>query len=76
MEKHNINELINIAKKSSTKKVIQKVIPASKIEKEEVQFSFYIEKSLLKKVKLRALELDISIKSFINNAIENNLTEK
>lgn len=75
MKKPNINELINIAKKSSTKKVIQKVVPTSKIEKEEVQFSFYIDKALLKRVKLKALEMDVSIKKFINNAIKNNLNK-
>ncbi len=35
----------------------------------EIQFSFYIEKGLLKKLKLKALQEETSIKHLINEAI-------
>lgn len=73
MEKQNINELINKAKASNQTKTIQKVVPVSVKETEEVQFSFYIEKELLKKLKLKALQEETSIKQLINEAITNSL---
>ena len=50
MEKQNMNELINKAKSSNQSKTIQKIVPITTKETEEIQFSFYIEKSLLKKL--------------------------
>ena len=49
MEKQNINDLINKAKSSNQQKAIQKIVPIVTKEIEEVQFSFYIDKELLKK---------------------------
>ena len=73
MEKQNINELINKAKSSNQSKTIQKIVPITTKETEEIQFSFYIEKSLLKKLKLKAIQEDTSMKQLVNNAIKNAL---
>ena len=73
MEKQNINELINKAKSSNQNKTIQKIVPIVTKEIEEIQFSFYIEKSLLKKLKLTAIQKDTSMKQLVNNAIKDSL---
>lgn len=70
MEKQNISDLINKVKSNGQNKTTQKVVPIPK-KKDNVQFSFYIEKSLLKKLKQKALNNDVSIKRIIVNAIEN-----
>ncbi|OCK44204.1 hypothetical protein BA195_05840 [Tenacibaculum soleae] len=71
MEKQNFNDLINKAKANNQVKTIQKVVPIPVKETEEVQFSFYLDKNLLKKIKQRALNEDKSIKYIINKALEN-----
>ncbi|QWX83574.1 hypothetical protein H0I23_14110 [Cellulophaga sp. HaHaR_3_176] len=73
MEKQNINELISKAKSSGKKKTIQKIVPVISKRVGEVQFSFYIEKELLKKLKLKAIQEDTSMKQLVNNAINNAL---
>ena len=73
MEKQNMNELINKAKSSNQNKTIQKIVPIVTKEIEEIQFSFYIEKSLLKKLKLTAIQKDTSMKQLVNNAIKDSL---
>lgn len=73
MEKQNLTDLINKAKKSKATKTIQKVVPVTTKENEEVQFSFYLDKNLLKKIKHQALNEDESIKNIINRALENYL---
>lgn len=70
MEKQNINDLINKAKSSNQQKTIQKIVPVSSNNTEEVQFSFYIEKELLKKLKLKSLNEETSMKQLVNNAIK------
>ena len=70
MEKQNINDLINKAKSSNQQKAIQKIVPIVIKEIEEVQFSFYIEKELLKKLKLKALQEDTSMKQIVNEALK------
>lgn len=70
MEKQSINELISKAKASGQSKTVQKVIPVKSSQNEEVQFSFYLSKQLLKKVKLKALKEDEKIKTIINKALE------
>ena len=70
MENQNINDLINKAKSSNQQKAIQKIVPVIAKEIEEVQFSFYIEKELLKKIKLKALQEDTSMKQLVNDAIK------
>ena len=73
MEKQNINELINKAKSSNQRRTIQKIVPVTTKEVEEIQFSFYIEKELLKKLKLKAVQQETSIKQLVNNAIKKSL---
>ncbi|WP_282073965.1 hypothetical protein [Polaribacter atrinae] len=73
MEKQNLNELINKAKSSNQSKTIQKIVPVIKKEIEEIQFSFYMEKELLKKLKLKAIQEDTSMKQLVNSAINNYL---
>ena len=73
MEKQNMNELINKAKSSNQNKTIQKIVPITTKGIEEIQFSFYIEKSLLKKLKLNAITENTSMKQLVNNAIKSYL---
>lgn len=68
-----MNDLINKVKSNNQQNQIQKIVPVSKKETEEVQFSFYIEKELYKKLKLKAFEKDITMKEFLHNAIRNSL---
>lgn len=73
MEKQNFTDLINKVKTSKATKAIQKVVPVTIKENEEVQFSFYLNKNLLKRIKQLALNEDESIKNIINKALENYL---
>lgn len=73
MEKQNLNELINKAKSSNQQKTIQKIVPIAAKGIQEIQFSFYLEKELLKKLKLKALQDDTSMKQIVNTAIKNYL---
>ena len=68
MEKPDINSLINKVKASVNVKTIQKIVPV-KNKVNEVQFSFYIEKRLLKKLKLQALKNDCSYKKIVTVAL-------
>ncbi|WP_272023612.1 hypothetical protein [Olleya namhaensis] len=70
MEKQNINDLINKAKANNQPKTIQKVTPIEIKENNEVQFSFYLSKTLLKHLKQKALNEEKSIKNIINKALE------
>ena len=70
MEKQNFKDLINKAKASDQIKIIQKVVPVTSKEIDETQFSFYIDKKLLKKLKQKALNNDESIKNTITFAIK------
>ena len=74
MEKQNMNELINKAKSSSQSRTIQKIVPITTKGIEEIQFSFYMEKELLKKLKLKAVQEETSLKQLVNNAINSYLT--
>lgn len=69
MEKQSFNDLISKAKAKNQKKTIQKVTPITTKTTEEVQFSFYLEKTLLKQLKQRALDDNESIKNTINKAL-------
>lgn len=73
MAKEEINSLIDDVMASNQKKAIQRVVPVKEKTNSEVQFSFYLEKELLKKIKLHALQEEESIKSIINKALENYL---
>ena len=73
MKKENINDLISKVKANNKPKTIQKVIPAKKNNKvEETQFSFYIEISLLNRIKQIALEKNQSIKHTITQVLVSN----
>ncbi|WFO15834.1 hypothetical protein M601_019240 [Cellulophaga baltica 4] len=74
MEKEKFSSLIDQVKSVRPKEVQQKVIPnkTSKLEN-ETQFSFYIDKKLLKRLKMTALEQDKSVKDYINESILKNL---
>ncbi len=73
MEKHNLNDLINKAKANNQNKTIQKVTPIKKDFEDEIQFSFYLSKDLLKQMKQKALDDNESIKSIINYALKSYL---
>jgi len=53
---------------SSPRKPLQKVTPL-KQEKDETQFSFWIDSNVLKQLKMRAIEEGTSIKYIINKSI-------
>ncbi|PCH78084.1 MAG: hypothetical protein COB98_01615 [Flavobacteriaceae bacterium] len=69
MEKEAFNKLINKAKKSIKPRSFQQVSLVKKKITTEIQFSFYIEKSVLKKLKIKAIEQSVSLKHLINTAI-------
>lgn len=73
MESESMNDLINKVKSNNHQNKIQKIVPVSIKEIEEVQFSFYIEKELYKKLKLKAFQDEISMKEIVNNALRNSL---
>ena len=69
MKSENINDLINQVKSNNEQNIIQKIVPISKKEIEEIQFSFYIEKELYKKLKLKAINQEMSMKEIVNEAL-------
>ena len=69
MKSENINDLINQVKSNNEQNIIQKIVPISKKEIEEIQFSFYIEKELYKKLKLKAINQEKSMKEIVNEAL-------
>ncbi|SHG41305.1 hypothetical protein SAMN05444396_11181 [Flavobacterium segetis] len=74
MEKQSMNDLINKAKSNTQQKTIQKIVPISEKEIEEIQFSFYLERELLKKLKMKAATEETSMKQIVNDAIKAFLT--
>ena len=73
MESESMNDLINKVKSKNQQSTIQKIVPVTNKKIEEVQFSFYVEKELYKRLKLKAFQNEISIKEIVNNAIRNSL---
>ena len=69
MKSDNINDLINKVKSNNVQNKIHKIVPVSIKEIEEIQFSFYIEKDLYKKLKLKAINEEISMKEIMNEAL-------
>lgn len=69
MKSENINDLINKVKTKNEQNIIQKIVPISNKEIEEIQFSFYIEKELYKKLKLKAINQEMSMKEIVNEAL-------
>ena len=74
MESESMNDLINKVKSNNQQNQIQKVVPVLSKEIEEVQFSFYIEKEIYKKLKLKAFQEDTSMKQLVNDALKESLT--
>lgn len=70
MEKENISDMISKVMFNNQPKIIQKVIPIKNNDSNEVQFSFYLTKQLLKQIKQRALDENQSIKYIINEALD------
>ncbi|SHK64153.1 hypothetical protein SAMN04488007_3484 [Maribacter aquivivus] len=75
MSKNEFYSLIAKAQASKPNTSIQKVVPEISITKNEKQFSFYIDKTILRKLKTKALEEDRSVKSIINESIHNYLNQ-
>lgn len=69
MKLENINDLINQVKSNNEKNIIQKIVPVFNKDIEEIQFSFYIEKELYKKLKLKAINEEMSMKEIMNEAL-------
>lgn len=69
MKSDNINDLINKVKSNNEQSKIQKIVPVSIKEIEEIQFSFYIEKELYKKLKLKSINDEMSMKEIMNEAL-------
>ena len=76
MKKDNFQNLINLAKEQNQPKALQKVVPVKVSSSDEIQFSFYIEKSLLKKIKQTSINDETSIKKIINSALIEYLEKK
>jgi len=70
MEKEELSEWMNRIKERKPPAVKQKVVPVL-IEnfKDEVQLSCYVDKGLMKSLKLQALKEDETIKNIINKSI-------
>ena len=76
MKKDNFQNLINLAKEQNQPRALQKVVPVKVSSSDEIQFSFYIEKSLLKKIKQTSINDETSIKKIINSALIEYLEKK
>ncbi|CAZ96853.1 hypothetical protein [Zobellia galactanivorans] len=75
MAKSEFDSLIAQARASQPKKTIQKIVPEKVQSNNEKQFSFYIDKTILKQLKSRAIEDDKSLKAIINESILNYLNK-
>jgi len=69
-QKSLIPDLVNKIKSNGQKKPLQKVVPSKSKIADEVQFSFYLDKSKLKRLKLYALDHNMSNKEAINLGID------
>lgn len=65
-----LKKLIEKAKSTSTIKTTQKVVPIKKKVEDEVQCSFYLNKRLMKKIKLFGLNENMTFKSIMHDALE------
>jgi len=70
MEKQSIKELIGIVKKSKQEVPMQKVTKKEKPKEKEAQFSFFLSKKLLLKMKTKAINDEVSFKSIIIKSLE------
>jgi len=74
MEKKNFKGLLDKVKAKDSNKIILEVVPEEEskrkgIKDSERQFSFHIEKVLLKKIKLKAMDEDMSLKHLMHDAL-------
>ena len=69
MAKQDFSLLIGKAKETQIKAPVQKIVPVKEKKKEEILFSLYIPKEILKKLKMKSAEQDSSLKDLINTAI-------
>ncbi|PRP66274.1 hypothetical protein [Nonlabens agnitus] len=75
MDKNEMSEWMDMIKKEKPPTVQQKVVPikSSQLKRnkygEEVQLSCYMDKGLMKRLKLQALKEDETIKNIINKSI-------
>lgn len=71
MREQNLSDLIQKAKESKPKTPLQETVPIKrKLSDKEKQCSFYLSEELYKKIKLRALQEDTTIKTIITKSIE------
>lgn len=70
MKKDNIQDLINQAKDNNQTNVLQNITPIKNVIKNEIQFSFYIDKMLLKELKQKSLNEETTVKQIVVNAIK------
>lgn len=74
--KDKLSGFANRLKTSTTQTPIQEVKPVSTLKpqiKDDVQLNIWISRSLMKQIKSRCLEKDLSIKDFVTITIENEL---
>lgn len=69
MAKQDFSDLIQKVKQNQVTTPKQKIVPVTEIQKTETLFSFYIPNEMLKKLKLLSVQENKSIKSLINQAI-------
>ncbi|WP_194852335.1 hypothetical protein [Nonlabens antarcticus] len=70
MEKDEVSNWINKIKAKKPPAVTQKVVPVIQEKpKDEVQLSCYVDKGLMKSLKMQALKEDETIKNIINKSI-------
>ena len=72
MKKENFGQAIDQVLKSDNKTIVQKVSRENKPKEvhDEKQVSFYIERKLLKQLKIKALEEGLNFKEIMTKTIE------
>ncbi len=72
MKKENFSQAIDQVLKSDNKTIVQKVSRENKPKEvhDEKQVSFYIERKLLKQLKIKALEEGLNFKEIMTKTIE------
>ena len=68
--KQDFSLLIGKAKETQIKAPVQKIVPVKEKKKEEILFSLYIPKEVMKKLKIMSAEQNVSLKNIINTAIQ------
>lgn len=70
MAKQDFSILIGKAKETQIKAPVQKIVTVKEKKKEETLFFLYIPADIIKKLKIMSAEKTISLKDFINTAIQ------